>query len=99
MLQSLSSQRHVSSNAKDEALGAAAAALAAATPRAILSAHFVAEINAADHLSAGRSFAPGWGGLDIVGDLLIDSQLMNISDEHLGFPDAKLSIQVEKPSF
>ncbi len=88
MLQSLSPQRHLLSNVKDESYGAAAAALAAVMPRAIMSAHFVAELNSADNLSAGRSVVAGWGGLDVVGDILMDSHLMNISDQHIGFPDA-----------
>ena len=93
MLQSLPFPRNSSSHVKDEGLAVAAAVLAAVMPRAIMGAHFIAELNTADILSAGRAHVVGWGGLDIVGDMLMDSHLMGISDERFGFPDAITSMQ------
>ncbi len=98
-MQSLAFPRNSSSHVKDEGLAVAAAVLAAVMPRAIMSAHFIAELNTADLLSAGRAHVVGWGGLDIVGDMLMDSQLMGISDDHFGFPDAITSIQVRSLVF
>lgn len=77
----------------DDGLSVAAAALAAAMPRAVANAHVASEIN-----SAVRPLGLGWGGRDIVGNMLMAFELQQLTAvddvQPPGFPDAVDSLEV-----
>jgi hypothetical protein len=78
----------------DDGLGVAAAAFAASLPRAVANAHVASEIN-----SSVRPLGLGWGGREIVGNMLMAFELEQLSAvddvQPPGFPDAVVSLEVK----